>query len=219
MKRTAARSRSPKYSTTNARPSRGHRAVAPHKQATRAPGGPAPLLAEPFNLALEALEPAALQTDGQVSSRRHRRGCCDGPNAALLFAGGKNLNSRPRTYFTLRRYLGGLYLAFLQFFLNHRRSMRSRVGRQGKSPRESMTGRQHPHRCAPRQTMTGVSTVNQPWICERRVSVRPCRSHGSMKARSVRCPTPHASDARSRAPSAIRSSVTGSSRPTAIPAK
>ena len=35
-------------------------------------------------------------------------------------------------------------LALLQFFLNHPRFMRSRVGRQGKSPRELMTGQQHP---------------------------------------------------------------------------
>ena len=57
----------------------------------------------------------------------------------------ENLNSRLRTYFTLRRHLGSSYLALLQFFLNHRRSMRSRVGRQDKSPRELMTGHQHPH--------------------------------------------------------------------------
>ena len=57
----------------------------------------------------------------------------------------ENLNSRLRTYFTLRRHLGGSYVALLQFFLNHLRSMRSRVGRQDKSPRELMTGQQHPH--------------------------------------------------------------------------
>ncbi|MDO9714053.1 hypothetical protein [Paracraurococcus lichenis] len=33
----------------------------------------------------------------------------------------ENLNSRLRTYFTLRRHLGGAYLDLLRFFLNHRR--------------------------------------------------------------------------------------------------
>ena len=58
----------------------------------------------------------------------------------------ENLNSRLRTYFTLRRHLGGPYLSLLQFFLNHRRFMRSRrAERNGKSPRELMTGQGHPH--------------------------------------------------------------------------
>jgi len=58
----------------------------------------------------------------------------------------ENLNSRLRTYFTLRRHLGGSYLDLLRFFLNHRRFMRSRhTERQGKSPRELMTGQGHPH--------------------------------------------------------------------------
>src|SRR5208283_637808 len=58
----------------------------------------------------------------------------------------ENLNSRLRTYFTLRRHLGGSYLSLLQFFLNHRRFMRSRrAERNGKSPRELMSGQSHPH--------------------------------------------------------------------------
>jgi hypothetical protein len=58
----------------------------------------------------------------------------------------ENLNSRLRNYFTLRRHLGGSYLSLLQFFLNHRRFMRSqRAERTGKSPRELMTGQAHPH--------------------------------------------------------------------------
>ncbi|MGZ3733242.1 MAG: hypothetical protein ACXU9U_05845, partial [Parachlamydiaceae bacterium] len=49
-------------------------------------------------------------------------------------------------YFTLRRELGGEYLHFLQFFLNHRRFMRSEHHeRVGKSPAELLTGEQHKH--------------------------------------------------------------------------
>jgi hypothetical protein len=58
----------------------------------------------------------------------------------------ENINSRLRNYFTLRRHLGGSYLVLLRFFLNHRRFMRSRrAERNGKSPRELMTGQGHPH--------------------------------------------------------------------------
>jgi len=49
----------------------------------------------------------------------------------------ENLNSRLRNYFFLRRHLGADYLALLQFFLNHRRFLRSqRPERVGKSPAE-----------------------------------------------------------------------------------
>jgi len=58
----------------------------------------------------------------------------------------ENLNSRLRTYFTLRRHLGNSYLDLLRFFLNHHRFMRSRrAERNGKGPRELMTGQGHPH--------------------------------------------------------------------------
>lgn len=58
----------------------------------------------------------------------------------------ENLNSRLRNYFTLRRQLGGSYLDLLQFFLNHRRFLRSRrPERVGKSPAQLMTGQDHPH--------------------------------------------------------------------------
>ena len=58
----------------------------------------------------------------------------------------ENLNSRLRNYFTLRRQLGGEYLGLLQFFLNHRTFLRSRVSdRAGKSPKQLMTGETHPH--------------------------------------------------------------------------
>ena len=72
-----------------------------------------------------------------------RRAMAATPRSSSLV---ENLNSRLRTYFTLRRHLGGSYLDLLRFFLNHRRFLRSRhAERQGKSPRELMTGQGHPH--------------------------------------------------------------------------
>lgn len=58
----------------------------------------------------------------------------------------ENLNSRLRTYFFLRKHLGSDYLALLQFFLNHRRFLRSEhPERIDKSPAELLTGETHPH--------------------------------------------------------------------------
>jgi hypothetical protein len=58
----------------------------------------------------------------------------------------ENINSRLRTYFCLRREIGSDYLVLLQFFLNHRRFLRSeRPERVGKSPAELLTGQSHPH--------------------------------------------------------------------------
>ena len=58
----------------------------------------------------------------------------------------ENLNSRLRSYFFLRRHLGKDYLTLLQFFLNHRRYLRSEdPGRVGKSPAELLTGELHAH--------------------------------------------------------------------------
>ena len=58
----------------------------------------------------------------------------------------ENLNSRLRNYFFLRRHLGEGYLALLQFFLNHRRYLRSEhAHRVGKSPTELLTGEPHRH--------------------------------------------------------------------------
>ncbi|HKM70989.1 MAG TPA: hypothetical protein VJX94_13215 [Stellaceae bacterium] len=68
----------------------------------------------------------------------------DTPRSSSLL---ENLHSRLRTYFTLRRHLGGSYPDLLPFFLNHRCFMRSRrAERNGQSPRELMTGQGHPHR-------------------------------------------------------------------------
>jgi hypothetical protein len=58
----------------------------------------------------------------------------------------ENLNSRLRAYFFLRRQVGPDSLALLQFFLNHRRFLRSEhEQRVGKSPAELLTGQTHPH--------------------------------------------------------------------------
>jgi hypothetical protein len=58
----------------------------------------------------------------------------------------ENFNGRLRNYFFLRRSLGPDYLCLLQFFLNHRRFLRSEhPERVGKSPAELLTGESHPH--------------------------------------------------------------------------
>jgi hypothetical protein len=58
----------------------------------------------------------------------------------------ENLNSRLRSYFFLRRHLGREHLTLLQFFLNHRRFVRSEHGeRAGKSPAELLSGQRHRH--------------------------------------------------------------------------
>ncbi len=57
----------------------------------------------------------------------------------------ENLNSRLRSYFFLRRHLGNDYLSLLQFFLNHRRYVRSEHSdRVDHSPTELLTGESHP---------------------------------------------------------------------------
>ena len=58
----------------------------------------------------------------------------------------ENINSRLRSYFFLRREIGSGYLELLQFFLNHRRFLRSEhPERVDKSPAELLTGQPHPH--------------------------------------------------------------------------
>lgn len=58
----------------------------------------------------------------------------------------ENINSRLRSYFFLRRELGSGYLELLQFFLNHRRFLRSEhPERVDKSPAELLTGQPHLH--------------------------------------------------------------------------
>jgi hypothetical protein len=58
----------------------------------------------------------------------------------------ENFNSRLRSYFFLRRHLGNAYLTLLQFFLNHRRFLRSECPeRAGKSPAAVLNGQSHAH--------------------------------------------------------------------------
>lgn len=58
----------------------------------------------------------------------------------------ENINSRLRCYFFLRRHLGQGYLKLLQFFLNHRRFLRSEhPERKDRSPAELLTGQPHAH--------------------------------------------------------------------------
>ena len=65
------------------------------------------------------------------------------PRASLMV---ENLNSRLRNYFFLRRSLGDDYLSLLQFFLNHRQFLGSRVSeRVGRSPAELLTSQPHQH--------------------------------------------------------------------------
>ena len=86
---------------------------------------------------------AALGSKFQAVFDAVQRAMAQTPRCSSLV---ENVNSRLRTYFTLRRHIGGSYLDLLQFFLNHRRFMRSRsVQREDKSPREVMTGQEHPH--------------------------------------------------------------------------
>jgi hypothetical protein len=58
----------------------------------------------------------------------------------------ENVNSRLRNYFFLRRHLGSDYLHLLQFFLNHRRFLRSEhPERVDHRPAELLTGQEHAH--------------------------------------------------------------------------
>jgi hypothetical protein len=58
----------------------------------------------------------------------------------------ENLNSRLRNYLFLRKQMGSAYLKLLQFYLNHHRYARSEhAEREGKSPREVLSGQEHEH--------------------------------------------------------------------------
>jgi hypothetical protein len=58
----------------------------------------------------------------------------------------ENLNSVLRSYFSLRRDVGGGYLDLLRFYLNHRVIERSRCNqREGMTPRQMLTSQEHRH--------------------------------------------------------------------------
>lgn len=58
----------------------------------------------------------------------------------------ENLNSRIRTYATLRKEIGSSYLSLLQFYLNYSKFLRSeKPEREGRSPVEILTGKSQSH--------------------------------------------------------------------------
>lgn len=115
----------------------------------------------PVALAQEALQVQVLSAcdvrrgPREAALRRALRGRCHAVSEAVAAVAAavvrassvvENLNSRLRNYFFLRRQLGPDYLALLQFFLKHRRSLRSeRPERVGKSPAELLTGSAQAH--------------------------------------------------------------------------
>ena len=80
-----------------------------------------------------------------------RRAIASTPRSSSLV---ENLNSRLRTYFTLRRHLGGSYLDLLRFFLNHRRFLRSRQAERNCST--------HPRRGGTSSRSTPVNDARNP---------------------------------------------------------
>jgi len=58
----------------------------------------------------------------------------------------ENLNSRIRTYSTLRKDIGSSYLSLLQFYLNYSKFLRSeKPEREGKAPVEILIDKPQPH--------------------------------------------------------------------------
>jgi hypothetical protein len=115
---------------------------------------PVDLVREAFNLqAADARQPQRWQREAAL---RHKLGSRFYPLRAavqdladqVVRASSlvENYNGRLRSYFFLRRHLGPDYLHLLQFFLNHRRYLRSEHReRVDKSPAELLTGQRHPH--------------------------------------------------------------------------
>jgi hypothetical protein len=103
--------------------------------------------------ALDQRQPLRWQKEAAL--REHLRGCFYQIEQAVRALSKQvvrassiieNINSRLRKYFFLRREVGSGYLNLLQFYLNHRRFLRSeREERLDKSPAQLLTGQSHPH--------------------------------------------------------------------------
>jgi hypothetical protein len=97
------------------------------------------------NLASPCEEPLRQQLGGQYAVLR---GAVEKLASGVVRASSviENVNSRLRNYFFLSKQLGADSLKLLKFFLNHRRLVRSaHAERVGSSPRELLSGQEHPH--------------------------------------------------------------------------
>ena len=83
--------------------------------------------------------PCERRYEGVITECRRRAGAIRSGCASQQ--SGREPQQPARSYFFLRRQLGKDYLTLLQFFLNHRRYLRSEdPSRVGKSPAELLTG-------------------------------------------------------------------------------
>ena len=89
---------------------------------------------------------AALRATLRALSRRVRRRAGAIRSGCASQQSGREPQQPAASYFFLRRQLGKDYLTLLQFFLNHRRYLRSDdPSRVGETPAELLTGEPHAH--------------------------------------------------------------------------
>src|SRR3954462_16024322 len=145
-RRTAESARQPARVRRRARHETDRHRASPCDRRTGGAGSlPAASPAQHLGRILAALEPASREVGRQVPQAVRCRQPGDDANPAQQLVGGEPELATAH-YFTLRRHLGSSYLGLLQFYLNHHCFIRSRCAeRQGKSPREVMTGQRHPH--------------------------------------------------------------------------